>query len=442
MVTPREPLLILGLGPVGLVTAAGFAELGFQVVGVDIDPEKVRTVQEGRSPYHEPGLEDLIARNVQAGRLRADTRAEAWIPKAEVIFICVGTPSRENGEADTSAVWAVVEQVIRYHQGPTLLVEKSTVPVETAKQIEAKLQATGNNTIELASNPEFLREGSALQDFFHPDRIVLGVRSRRAEELLRALYARIQAPVIVTDIETAEIIKYAANTFLATKISFINMVADLCEKTGADVDQVAEAIGLDPRIGKEFLRAGIGFGGSCFPKDLRAFLHTGRRHGLDFGLVEAVIRINEHRIEVFLDHLRQALGGSLQNREIAVLGLSFKPGTDDIREAPSLKLIPRLLEEGARLRLHDPVAIPHVKKRFPEGPTLRYAASLEDAVAGADAIALVTEWQVYRDMDLDRVRSLLRHPILVDGRNVFDPHKMQQQGFVYYPMGKGRWIPS
>ena len=439
----RSPLLVIGLGPVGLVTAAGFADLGFPVVGVDIDEDKVRTIREGRSPYHEPGLEPLIAKNIASGNLQVDTRAESWIPRAEVIFICVGTPPRpDTGEADTSAVEAVVDLVIRHHRGYTLLVEKSTVPVETARHIEERLQRANHDHIELASNPEFLREGAAVHDFFHPDRIVIGVRSPRAERILRGLYQKINAPIVVADIETAEIIKYAANTFLATKISFINMVADLCEKTGADVDRVAEGIGLDKRISPYFLRAGIGFGGSCFPKDLKAFLHTGRRYGLDFGLVEAVIRINENRIAVFLDHLRQVLGGDLRDREIALLGLSFKPDTDDIREAPSLKLIPRLLEAGARLRLHDPVAMPHVQKLFPPGPALRYAGSVEEAVAGADAIALVTEWQEYRNMDLDRIKTLLRHPILVDGRNVFDPEEMKRRGFIYYPMGKGRWIPQ
>ncbi len=439
---PREPLLVLGLGPVGLVTAAGFAELGFQVVGVDIDADKVATLRQGRSPYHEPELEPLIHRHIQTGRLQVDTRAEPWIPRAEVVFVCVGTPSDpRTGAADTSAVEAVVDQVIRYHQGYTLLVEKSTVPVETARRIEERLRQAQNDQVELASNPEFLREGAAVHDFFHPDRIVLGVRSQRAAELLQALYAGLEAPLLITDIETAETIKYAANAFLATKISFINMVADLCERTGADVDQVARGIGLDQRIGPAFLKAGIGFGGSCFPKDLRAFLHIGQQHGLDFSLIEAVLRINEHRIEVFLDHLRQVLGGDLQDREIAVLGLAFKPDTDDIREAPSLKLIPRLLTEGARLRLHDPAAMPHVRRRFPEGPRLRYAPSLEEAVTGADAIALVTEWKMYREMDLDRVRQLMRHPILVDGRNVFDPREMRERGFIYYPMGKGRWIP-
>ncbi len=443
MTSPKEPLVIMGLGPVGLVTAAGFADLGFQVVGIDIDARKVDTIRQGRSPYHEPGLEPLIQKHIRTGRLRVDTQAEPWIAQAEVVFICVGTPPHpETGEADTSAVESVVDQVIRYHQGYTLLVEKSTVPVETARRIEERLRRANKNQIELASNPEFLREGAAVYDFFHPDRIVIGVRSPRAEALLRTLYAGIQAPLVITDIETAEIIKYAANAFLATKISFINMVADLCEKTGADVDRVAEGIGLDRRIGPHFLKAGIGFGGSCFPKDLQAFLHIGRHHGLDFGLIEAVLNINRHRIDVFLDHLRQVLGGTLRDREIAVLGLAFKPDTDDIREAPSLKLIPRLLEEGARLRLHDPVAIPHVRQLFPENEQLRYAQSLEDAVTGADAIALITEWKEYQEMDLDRVRTLLRRPILVDGRNVFDPEEMKQRGFVYYPMGKGRWVPK
>jgi len=429
---------VVGLGHVGLVTAAGFAELGFPVVGTDSDPVKRETIASGQAPFFEPGLEELVAKHTASGRLRVVGTLEEVSEQAEVIFICVGTPSRPDGSADLSQVEGVVRHLAKSARGYVLLVEKSTVPVETARWIKRTVRryAHPDSEIDVASNPEFLREGSAVHDFLHPDRIVLGVDSERARAILEELYADLDAPKLVTDIETAEIIKHASNAFLATKISFINMVADLCEKTGADVTFVARGMGLDPRIGRAFLGAGLGYGGSCFPKDVKAFRYIGMRHGLDFSLLEAVDRINQSRLDRFLEHLTDALW-VLKDKTLALWGLSFKPGTDDLREAASLKLIPRLLEEGARLRLHDPRAVEVMKKHVPERPPeVVYVSSPEEAAEGADAILLITEWPEYLRMDFQALRARVHTPVVIDGRNALNPEKVVAAGFEYYGMGK------
>jgi UDPglucose 6-dehydrogenase len=429
---------IVGLGHVGLPTAVGFAELGYQVIGTDSDARKVETIAQGKSPFYEPGLEPLLQKNLKAGRLRVTTDVGEAVRASDILFVCVGTPQRPDGSADLSQVEAVIRTVAENLNGYKLIVEKSTVPVQTAQWIKRTLiRYAGNNaTFDVASNPEFLREGTAVHDFFHPDRIVIGVESDRAKEWLLELYRPLNAPVVVTDLNTAEIIKHAANSFLALKISFINMVADLCEATGADVVKVAEGIGLDPRIGKHFLQAGLGFGGYCLPKDLKAFIRIAEEHRVDFSLLKEVERINEARMERFVRKVRQVLW-VLKDKTLAIWGLAFKPNTDDIREAPSLKLIARLLEEGANLRLYDPAAMDNVRCLFPEEPPrLTYCPNPSEAARGAHAILLVTEWEEFRQVDWHEIRQVVALPIVVDGRNFLDPVTLQQAGFEWHGMGR------
>jgi UDPglucose 6-dehydrogenase len=429
---------IVGLGHVGLPTAVGFAELGYQVIGTDSDARKVETIAQGKSPFYEPGLEPLLQKNLKAGRLRVTTDVGEAVRASDILFVCVGTPQRPDGSADLSQVEAVIRTVAENLNGYKLIVEKSTVPVQTAQWIKRTiLRYAGNDAeFDVASNPEFLREGTAIHDFFHPDRIVIGVESDRAKEWLLELYRPLNAPVVVTDLNTAEIIKHAANSFLALKISFINMVADLCEATGADVVKVAEGIGLDPRIGKHFLQAGLGFGGYCLPKDLKAFIRIAEEHRVDFSLLKEVERINEARMERFVRKVRQVLW-VLKDKTLAIWGLAFKPNTDDIREAPSLKLIARLLEEGANLRLYDPAAMDNVRCLFPEEPPrLTYCPNPSEAARGAHAILLVTEWEEFRQVDWHEIRQVVALPIVVDGRNFLDPVTLQQAGFEWHGMGR------
>jgi UDPglucose 6-dehydrogenase len=429
---------IVGLGHVGLPTAVGFAELGYQVIGTDSDARKVETIAQGKSPFYEPGLEPLLQKNLKAGRLRVTTDVGEAVRASDILFVCVGTPQRPDGSADLSQVEAVIRTVAENLNGYKLIVEKSTVPVQTAQWIKRTiLRYAGNDAeFDVASNPEFLREGTAIHDFFHPDRIVIGVESERAKEWLLELYRPLNAPVVVTDLNTAEIIKHAANSFLALKISFINMVADLCEATGADVVKVAEGIGLDPRIGKHFLQAGLGFGGYCLPKDLKAFIRIAEEHRVDFSLLKEVERINEARMERFVRKVRQVLW-VLKDKTLAIWGLAFKPNTDDIREAPSLKLIARLLEEGANLRLYDPAAMDNVRHLFPEEPPrLTYCPNPSEAARGAHAILLVTEWEEFRQVDWHEIRQVVALPIVVDGRNFLDSVTLQQAGFEWHGMGR------
>ena len=435
---------VLGLGHVGLPTAVGFAELGYQVIGTDSDAKKVETIAQGKSPFYEPELEPLLQKNLAAGRLRVTNDVGEAVRASDILFVCVGTPQRPDGSADLSQVEAVIRTVAENLNGYKLIVEKSTVPVQTAQWIKRTLirYAGSNATFDVASNPEFLREGTAVHDFFHPDRIVIGVESERAKEWLLELYRPLNAPIVVTDLNTAEIIKHAANSFLALKISFINMVADLCEATGADVVKVAEGIGLDPRIGKHFLQAGLGFGGYCLPKDLKAFIHIAEEHNVDFSLLKEVERINEARVDRFVRKVQKALW-VLKDKTLAVWGLAFKPNTDDIREAPSLKIIRRLLDEGANLRLYDPAAMGNVRQVFPEEhPRLVYCQSALEAATGAHAILLVTEWDEFKQVDWHQVKQVVALPIVVDGRNCLDPTKLQEVGFEYYGMGRPSIVPA
>ncbi|MBC7332100.1 MAG: UDP-glucose/GDP-mannose dehydrogenase family protein [Synergistetes bacterium] len=436
---PSYRITVVGAGYVGLVSACGFAELGHEVVCVEKDKEKLAMLEKGISPIYEPGLEELLKNKLTDGSLRFTDDLNESANWSQVIFICVGTPPREDGSADLSQVEEVARRIAGVIDDYKLIVEKSTVPVKTAQWIKRTIELYGGKgkSYDVASNPEFLREGSALNDFFNPDRIVIGVESERAEKILKDIYAKINAPILVTDINTAEIIKHASNSFLAMKISFINMVADLCEAVGADVKRVAKGMGLDRRIGEAFLGAGIGYGGSCFPKDLKAFIRIAEEHHVDFSLLKEVQKINELRIERFLKKIKDVMW-VLKDKEIAIWGLSFKPDTDDIREAPSLKLVPLLLSEGVSLRLYDPKATNNFKKVFPENDRVRYFTDPYSAVEGAHALVILTEWEEFRKADLARVKELLLTPLIFDGRNIFEPEEVQKFDLEYYPVGRGR----
>jgi UDPglucose 6-dehydrogenase len=425
---------VLGLGYVGLTTALTFAKLGFKVYGNDKDKEKMKKLKNGLSPIYEPGLEELLVEMMTSGNIEFLEDIVETIKKSDIIFICVGTPTNPDGSADLSQVEEVSRIIAENMNGYKLIVEKSTVPVQTANWIKRtiKLYSKENVEFDVASNPEFLREGSALKDTFNPDRIVIGVESEKAKSILLKIYENIDAPKIIVDVNTAEIIKHASNAFLATKISFINMIADLCEKTGADIKKVAEGMGYDKRIGKEFLNAGIGYGGYCFPKDVRAFYYIGKSHGLDFSLLEVVERINNNRIDKILEKLRKALW-NLKSKRIAIWGLSFKPNTDDIREAPSIKIVNKLLSEGAIISAYDPKAMENFKKIFPQ---LYYGNDKYDILKDTNALLIVTEWQDFKEVDFQKLKDLMRTHIIVDGRNLYECEEVKKYGFEYYPTGR------
>jgi UDPglucose 6-dehydrogenase len=432
-------LTVVGAGYVGLTTAVCFAHLGNEVMVVEKLPEKVQALKEGKVPFYEPGLEEMLKENLSLGRLFFTTDLKEGLDFSDVIFICVGTPQRPDGSADLSQVEEVARETAKLMEGYKLLVEKSTVPVNTHKLIkrtvERYLKMRGKILeFDVASNPEFLREGSAVRDFLEPDRIVIGVESERARRIMEELYKDFKCPIIFTDPATSELIKHASNSFLAMKISYINMVADLCEKVGADVRLVAEGMGYDRRIGREFLRAGIGWGGSCFPKDIKAFIKMAKDHGVDFSLLEEVDKINQRRAVQFVEKVRSVLW-SLKDKTLAVWGLSFKPNTDDIREAPSLRLVPMLLKEGARLKLYDPKAMENFKKLYPPGKDLDYAPDMYSAVEGASALLIFTEWEEFQRADLRRVKELMELPIIIDGRNIYEPEVVRGLGFEYYGVG-------
>jgi UDPglucose 6-dehydrogenase len=432
-------LTVVGAGYVGLTTAVCFAHLGNEVMVVEKLPEKVQALKEGKVPFYEPGLEEMLKENLSLGRLFFTTDLKEGLDFSDVIFICVGTPQRPDGSADLSQVEEVARETARFMQGYKLLVEKSTVPVNTHKLIkrtvERYLKRRGKILeFDVASNPEFLREGSAVKDFLEPDRIVIGVESERARRIMEELYKDFKCPIIFTDPATSELIKHASNSFLAMKISYINMVADLCEKVGADVRLVAEGMGYDKRIGREFLRAGIGWGGSCFPKDIKAFIKMAKDHGVDFSLLEQVDKINQRRAAQFVEKVKSVLW-SLKDKTLTVWGLSFKPNTDDIREAPSLRLVPMLLKEGARLKLYDPKAMENFKRLYPPGKDLDYASDMYSAVEGASALLIFTEWEEFQRADLSRVKELMELPIIIDGRNIYEPEVVRGLGFEYYGVG-------
>ena len=432
-------VVMIGAGYVGLVSGACFAEFGAHVTCLDVDADKIAALQSGKIPIYEPGLDDLVGRNAAAGRLSFTTQFERTIGNADLVFIAVGTPTRRgDGHADLKYVYAAAQQIAPYLQGYTLIVDKSTVPVGTARQVERVVrEANPKADFDVASNPEFLREGSAIGDFMRPDRVVLGVESERAERLLRELYRPlnlIEAPILVTGLESAEITKYAANAFLATKISFINEIADLCEKTGADVHAVARGIGLDGRIGKKFLHPGPGYGGSCFPKDTQAMIRMAEEAGASSQIVSAVVEVNSAQKQRMVTKIEAALGGDVANAVIAVLGLTFKPETDDMRDAPSLTIRPALMEKGAIIRAHDPQGMREAKRSLPEGIT--YAEDIYQAITGADAIVLMTELNQYRALPLTQLKDSMRGNVFVDLRNVYERDMLERQGFSYHCVGR------
>ncbi|NOG68994.1 UDP-glucose/GDP-mannose dehydrogenase family protein [Roseicella sp. DB1501] len=436
-------IAMVGAGYVGLVSGACFAEFGVDVSVIDSDATKIEALRAGRIPIYEPGLDSLVAENSRDGRLHFTTDLATAVQAADAVFLAVGTPSRRgDGHADLSFVFAAAEQVARAARGPLVLVTKSTVPVGTGRQVQEIVRRVRPDlAIEVASNPEFLREGSAIGDFMRPDRVVIGTQDgpdgERALAVLKRLYRPlnlIEVPILATRIETAELIKYAANAFLATKITFINEIADLCERVGADVHDVARGMGLDGRIGRKFLHAGPGYGGSCFPKDTLALARTAQDAGAPMRLVETTIAVNEARKAQMADRVIAACGGSLTGRTVAVLGLAFKPETDDMRDAASLAVIPRLIEAGAAIRAFDPAAMDHARALLPEG--VHYATGALDAAAGADALVLLTEWNEFRALAPQRLRQAMRGDILLDLRNVWDPAVMREAGFRYHSIGR------
>ena len=431
-------IAVIGTGYVGLVTAVCLAELGHDVVGTDVAVDKIDKASQGTPHIYEPGLEELLKKNLKKGNLAFIHDLDETIQSADVLFVCVNTPQREDGSADMVYVEGVSRRIAENLNDYKVVVEKSTVPVKTSMWIKRTIDLHKKKDVEfdVASNPEFLREGSAVSDFLSPDRIVIGVESERARDILVKIYERYKDRVLVTNIDTAELIKHASNSFLALKISYINLISELCEKTDADVEQVAKGMGMDPRIGNQFLRPGLGYGGSCFPKDIRALTKIGEDLGVKFELLKEADKINLRRIDTFVDKIKKALW-ILKDKTIAVLGLSFKPETDDIREAPSLKVINRLLEEGALLRLYDPQAMENVKKTTPEKPPqVYYAKSAYDAVEKANALLIITEWSEFGELDLKKIKALMDNPIIIDGRNIYEPAKMRELGFEYYSVGR------
>lgn len=446
-------ITVIGAGYVGLITAAGLAETGHRVICVDDDLGKIEVLNAGGMPFYEPGLAELVKRNREAKRLEFISRIEDAVAQCQVIFICVGTPSMESGEADLSSMELVARRISACARGYHLVVEKSTVPVQTGRRLQKHFSIYGDNSqfhYDVASNPEFLREGSGVEDFFHPDRIVVGVDSEKAAALLEEVYRpvleqsfacpihencakRPRVPFVVTDINSAELIKHASNSFLAMKISFINMIADLCEAVGADAAQVAEAVGMDSRIGGSFLRPGVGFGGSCFPKDLQAFVQVGQSAGCDFALLREVERINQHRIDLFVGKIKNELW-VVRGKRIGVWGLAFKPRTDDVRSSPALAIIRRLLAEGALVRAYDPQAMEKAKAQLPE---IEYCADAYAAAQGADAVLALTEWDEFLRLEWTKIRQTMARPLIFDGRNMFSRAAMAEHGFEYVDVGSG-----
>ncbi|MEW6298996.1 MAG: UDP-glucose/GDP-mannose dehydrogenase family protein [Thermodesulfobacteriota bacterium] len=430
-------LCVIGTGYVGLVAGTCFAESGNDVICVDIDERKIAALNGGKVPIYEPGLEELIRRNTADGRLRFTTDLNFAVKEGMVCFIAVGTPSDMDGSADVRMVLQAAKDVARVMPGYRVVVLKSTVPVGTADRVREAMAACTEHPFDVVSNPEFLKEGAAIEDFMKPDRVVIGGNSERAISLLKELYApfvRTENPIVVMDNRSAEMTKYAANALLATRISFINQIANLCERVGADVADVRRGIGFDRRIGHYFLFPGVGYGGSCFPKDVRAVLRTAEEHGVDFSLLEAVEGVNERQKRLLVEKVRLHFGEQLRGRKFAVWGLAFKPRTDDIREAPALVIVESLLSAGAEVAVHDPEALGRAREVF--GERVSYHRVNYDALAGADALLIVTEWNEFRRPDFGRMRQLMKTPVIFDGRNLYEPAVMRQEGFTYYPIGR------
>src|SRR3954447_10931029 len=436
-------ICVIGSGYVGLVTGACLADFGMNVVGVDKDHSKVEALSRGKVPIYEPGLDTLVQKNMAEGRLRFTTELGPAIEEAQAVFIAVGTPPKSDGSADLTFIREVAASIAQHLNGYKIIVTKSTVPIGTGQMIESIVRegAGSRHKFAVVSNPEFLREGSAIEDFMHPDRVVIGTRDPRAAELMKDVYSPLAAadvPFIVTDVETAELIKYASNGFLATKISFINEVAQICEAWGANVEVVSKGMGLDNRIGPKFLSAGPGYGGSCFPKDTRAVAQIARDQGLKFRIIEAVLEVNEVTQKRMIEKIEHALG-EIAGKTLAVLGLSFKPNTDDIRKSPALPIVQGLLDRGATVRAFDPEAMAACKPLF---PTLVYCDNAYETAEGADALVIITEWNQFRKLELDRLYQLLRQPLVVDLRNLYDPEKMAAAGFRYVSIGRPEGVPQ
>ena len=435
-------IAIVGTGYVGLVSGACFSEMGIDVTCVDIDENKIAKLLNGEMPIYEPGLDDLVARNVKAGRLHFTTNLTSCLDKVEVVFSAVGTPPDEDGSADLKYVLEVARTVGRHIKKHVVLVTKSTVPVGTAKKVRAAVQEELDKRgvdieFDVASNPEFLKEGAAIKDFMTPDRVVVGVESERAKKMMEKLYRPFTLngyPILIMDVPSAEMTKYAANAMLATRISFMNDIANLCERVGANVDHVRKGMGTDSRIGSRFLYAGCGYGGSCFPKDVKALVHTGIENGYRMRVIEAVEEVNEEQKNIVFDKLNRAFNGDLKGKTIALWGLSFKPETDDMREAPALVVIDKLLKAGAVINVFDPIAMDETKRRI--GDVVTYCKDMYEAVIDADAIALMTEWKQFRMPSWAIIRKAMKNHVVVDGRNIYDGEELKELGFTYSRIGQ------
>ena len=430
-------ICVIGTGYVGLVTGVCLAEFGMNLICVDNDRQKIDLLQQGKVSIHEPGIEDLMTRNMKEGRLSFSTSIQDGVASSLVIFIAVGTPSHDDGSADLRSVEEVAKEIARYMDGYKVVVVKSTVPVGSCRRLKQLIQEHQLRPapFDIVSNPEFQREGSAVEDFMRPDRVTIGAESEQAIAIMKDIYSAlylIETPFVITSLETAEMVKYAANAFLATKITFINEIANLCEVTGADVHHVARAMGLDGRIGKKFLHPGPGYGGSCFPKDTRALSRIAHERGYTFKLLDSVIKVNEEQKQRMVAKIREKVG-DLRGKTIGVLGLSFKPNTDDIRESSSIAIIQALLALGAKVKAFDPVAMDESKKVLPE---LEYGEDAYNVAKGCDALVLATEWNQFRRLDLQRIKGLLKNPIFIDLRNVYDPDQMKRLGFNYCGVGR------
>jgi UDPglucose 6-dehydrogenase len=431
-------IAVVGTGYVGLVAGVCFADSGHDVVCVDVDEAKISALQRGESPIYEPGLDELLKKNLAAERIRFVSRLPEAVRAAEVVFIAVGTPQRDDGDADLRAAMSVAQLISQHAEHYTVVVNKSTVPVGTAARMQAEIDARAKTKIDVVSNPEFLKEGAAIDDFLRPDRIVIGSPSERARGIMSELYGpfvRTESPIYFMDPRSAELTKYAANAMLAARISFMNEVANLCERVGADVDSVRKAMGADERIGQKFLFPGCGYGGSCFPKDVKALIATARNHGLDFALLAAVDAVNDRQKRLLAQKARAHFGpGNLRGKKFGVWGLAFKPKTDDLRHAPALALIDELLADGGVVTAHDPVAAENARRHF--GDRVQFVANPYLAVDGADALFLVTEWNEFRQPDFARIKAAMKQPVLFDGRNIWNPARMRDFGFTYYGVGR------
>jgi len=434
-------ICIIGTGYVGLVTGTVFAELGNDAICVDKVKEKIEKLNNNEMPIYEPGLEELVTRNRKEGRLTFTTDLKSAVQASEIIFICVNTPTSDNGDSNLSYVKEAAKEIGQSMNGYKIIVNKSTVPVGTGDLVREIISRNyqNSNDFDVVSNPEFLREGSAVDDALNPDRIIIGASTKQVAFRLLELYSSLEAPMIITDVYSAEIIKYASNAFLSTKISFINAIANLCEKVGANVEDVAKGIGRDPRIGQAFLDPGLGFGGSCFPKDIKSLVYTSQKFGYDFELLKNVLKINEERVGHFFAMIKSRFP-DFAGKTFAVLGLSFKPNTDDMREAKSIEIIEKLIAEKAVVRVFDPVAMPAAKKLL--NNSVIFCSSAYEACSSADAMVLITEWREFKQLNLEKIKNSMKTGVIFDGRNIYDPSRKKRLGFEYYSVGRGKWPKS